>query len=334
MSNSLDTLEMLTFFEYTPKRGETIFEIVEANKRSKINVDYSSIKGLVLGCSDARCEEDKILPNELLVISNAGEVVEAEEIPEGIERILVIGHEGSEEKGQGCGACKLAKAAKADPGYVDKHGIGPELAEIGNVCFEDSRENAKQLAASLRPKYESAPFIFNHVTGKIELLEDRNDYSAEMRRLIQRVMEQNERYCQNYSERTSRGNMALGQNPYFIGINLLGKAPTFSDLAGDSRFDGPNTVFEVKPGGTEYTEFAQGSAQYPWLHALDKKHPDNFFETGTTVFAVYDTEQLQRIASALEQDSALQSYRTKGGRVFGITVNPKNWKFQQVYELK
>jgi hypothetical protein len=322
---------MVEFVEYTPSEADgVIFEFVESNKVAELSVP-EPYTAAILGCSDARCEEDAILPGELLVLNNAGSIVEPDQIPQGIERILVVAHEKVE--GAGCGACGLAAEVSANNRYVEEHGIPIELAAVGSACTGNTREQATNVAKQLSEAgYEAVPMVFNHVTGQLTTLVDVETYSGPTKELVGRALEQNAEYVKSYAQTTERGDMEAGQNPYVVSV-MLGVAQTFSDLTEQtSRFNGPNAVFEVKPGGNNYTTFAQGSAQYPWAHAL--VGGSSFADTDTTIFVTHHSNTLKGLEDNLGTDPALAKYRENGGKVFGVVLNDTTYKVETVYQLQ
>ena len=331
-------MSKLHFEQYEPNEADgLVWEFIMSNQRADLSRIRREYTQAVIGCSDARCEEDAVLPGELLVINTAGNIVEPDQIPKGIEQILVVGHEKS--PGVGCGACGLASAMGENADYCSSHGVPDELSRMGQTCIGNTKDNVLNVARKLRESgYEAIALMFNHLSGRLEVIEDVASYSTAMRSLVTKVLEQNSAYQKTYSKETPRGDMEQAQNPYIIGINLI-SGPTISDLTEQSsKFNGPNTVFEVKPGGKRYTAFAQGSAQYPWHHALTEGD-QNFSGTDTTIIAVEDEAQLGDIEGCLVNDPALVHYLAakegkKPGRVFGVVVDDKTLKIGKVYELR
>tara|TARA_Y100000310_G_scaffold117117_2_gene115828 strand:+ start:1906 stop:2886 length:981 start_codon:yes stop_codon:yes gene_type:complete len=310
----------------------TFFEIYNANRQKDLAHLKRTYTQAVLGCSDARCEEDAILPGELLVLNTAGNRIKVLEIPHSIEQILVVGHELTE--GVGCGAVGLASTMAENETYVNDQGIPNSLAAVGDTCEGHTRDNAIAFAKEVYDKWaiESFPMIFNHGDGSLIALDDVNNYSPKMKDLVQKALVHNESYKTGYNPVSDRGDVREGQNPFAVAVTL-GVDPTFSDLTGKGgKFNGSNTIFEVKPGASMLTELALGSLEYPWLHAMNKPE-ESFYNTDTTVFAVHDADALQTIAGQIQDNPALKAYVGDGGKgkVYAVVVNKDTFKFDQAY---
>jgi len=318
---------VLKFEGYRPLDGETAFDAHRAIMYRDDRLGEIEFKYAINGCSDSRCPEDQLLPGGAFVMMSAGNLPDIDQIPNSIKSVITVAHGNKYDSG--CGACQLAGDITKDME------IPEELRYIGLCCKDRPDANAMNITTGLSSKFEVGTMFYNQATGIVNRIG-----SSSTDEDVLRLMRDIERSFKDakYNPTSSRGDMREGQNPRLVVINL-GVQYTFAELARNGGFDGPNMVYEVKPGGTDFTTIAIGSTQYPLLHALSKDpEAKNFKDTDSALFLVRDRSQLAGIEEIVSKDPAFAHFMTENdqsrkGRVFAMSITTDNHIVDEMFEL-
>jgi hypothetical protein len=285
----------------------------------------------VIGCSEAGSYVHGAFPDAHTILT-AGSRVSPENIPEGAEYVVVVGHGDDQYK---CSTVQLGYRLMVPHPPTD---VPEQWHDMGRWAqIQGTKDNVEIVARGVRFAYEEGdlserktPLVVPMVLRDVS--EDPLLHGGFERESLPDVL------------RDAIGNIAENQRRYLgrrvptpieqglIAVNL-GIDRTFIEMVSQHETDaGLRYIYEVKPGSTNPSDsITQGSWQSHLYDALD---PDRPVEWGkTVVFAlpsnIPNPLQLERI---LSNDEMVRSFMKRDGKVYAVTVNDR-YNFISIDEL-